>query len=153
MITQDLLHELFDYQDGNLIRKTKVSTRSNIGDIAGTLHKATGYRIIKINKKPYKEHRLIWIYHNGDIKNKLQIDHINGIKNDNHIENLRLVTNQENSFNAKAKGYCWCKRTKKWSSYIYINSKHKSLGYYDNEKDAREAYLIAKEKYHVIVAH
>ena len=51
-----------------------------------------GYRIVSIFGKPHKEHRLVWIYHNGNIPEGMQIDHINRIRNDNRIQNLRLAT-------------------------------------------------------------
>ena len=62
--------------------------------------------------------------------------------------NLRIVTSQENSFNTNAKGYI--KKGKKFQAHIRINNKQIYLGYYDTEKDAHQAYLEAKEKYHII---
>jgi hypothetical protein len=87
-----------------------------------------------------------WIYK----QNVEFIDHINGIKYDNRINNLRYVTKQQNSFNTNAKGYCWSKKSKKWVSYICINYKQIYLGLYNTEEEARQAYLNAKEKYHII---
>ena len=82
---------------------------------------------------------------------KIQVDHINGIRHDNRLENLRLVTNQQNNFNrTKALGYTWNKRSNKWSAYIKLNGKQIPLGYYNNEEDARNAYLTAKRVYHKI---
>ena len=148
-ISQDLLQELFDYKDGLLVRKTQVSNNAKVGDIAGTLgHR--GYVGIRINGKIYAAHRLIYIMHNGDIPKDLQIDHINGVRNDNRIENLRLVNSNENQWNRKtAKGYCWHKTMGKWVASIKANGKQKHLGYFDNEKDAHQAYLDAKNKLHV----
>jgi hypothetical protein len=97
---------------------------------------------------------MIWIYHNGEIDKDLCVDHINGNKDDNSIGNLRLVTNQENSFNRpNAKGYYWNKPTNKFKAEIKLNGKKTSLGSYDNEREARKAYLNAKEKYHRIELH
>jgi hypothetical protein len=79
------------------------------------------------------------------------LDHINGIRDDNRICNLRSVTLQENQWNrTKAKGYHWDKANKKFQSSIYINNKNIYLGYFDTEAEAREAYLNAKAKYHII---
>jgi hypothetical protein len=134
-LTQYLLKDLFDYKEGNLFRKN--------GVVAGGLHKS-GYRQIKINDIQYPAHRLIWIYHYGSINEDLQIDHINGIKNDNRIENLRLVTVQQNCYNRsklKSKGYSWSINNKKWQASIWLNGKSKYLGSFLNELDARNAYL------------
>jgi hypothetical protein len=133
-LEQSLLKKIFEYKDGDLIRKDKV---------AGCLHKA-GYRQIKVNNVIYPAHRLVWVYHNGSIDENMQIDHINGIKDDNKIENLRLVTAQQNCFNRSrlnAKGYTWNKDVKKWQSSIYLNGKMKYLGLFSNEQDARNSYL------------
>lgn len=150
-IAQDLLKELFDYKDGQLIRKVS-RRRGKVGDVAGFLNDG-GYILIGINGKSHRAHRLIWIYHNGDIDKGLQIDHINGIRVDNRIDNLRLVTNQENAFNTKAKGYSWHKEKRKWHSQITINGKRKHIGYFDTELNAKNAYIEAKNKYHTIHIH
>ena len=150
MITQEELREIFDYrEDGNLIWKIKWSDKTNIGDAAGWLDKY-GYKCITINRKKYKEHCLIWIYHFGNISKEFEIDHINRTPSDNRIQNLRLVTRQENRFNSSAKGYYWHKKAKKWHAQIKLNGKIIYLGCFNNEEDARNIYLEAKKKYHII---
>ena len=148
-----LARENFEYRDGKLFWRKATGRRVKIGDQAGCL-RSDGYRTIMLNKKQYFEHRLIFLMFNPkwDIFDySLQIDHINGKKNDNRIENLRLVTNQENHFNlTKAKGFYWQKQNQKFHAGIRINGKQKYLGCFDTEEMARSAYLIAKKKYHVI---
>ena len=79
------------------------------------------------------------------------IDHINGIRDDNRICNLRKVTRQGNNFNkTTAKGYCWDKSRNKWSTHIMLNYKNIYLGRFDTEEEARNAYLEAKKIYHII---
>lgn len=96
-----------------------------------------------------KGHQFGWYWVNKECVE--QIDHINGVKDDNRICNLRSVTNQENAFNRKAvKGYSWHKIEKKWRARIMINNKSIHLGDYKTEEEARQAYLVAKEKYHII---
>ena len=101
-------------------------------------------------------HRLVFYAHNPawDIYNSStdnSIDHINEARSDNRIENLQCVTNQENQFkNSKAKGYYWNKYKKKWIASICLNRKTILLGNFNEESDAREAYLVAKLKYHII---
>ena len=152
-IEYDLIKELFDYKESSLFWKTKPTNSNKTNNRAGYL-KANGYRAIKINKVKYNEHRLVWVWHFGAIPSGLQIDHINGKRDDNNIANLRLVTHQENHFNElKAKGCYFNKRANKWAAQIKANGKAKHLGYFQTEDKAREAYLNAKEIYHIIEAH
>ena len=102
-------------------------------------------------KKTYilKGHQYAWYCVHKEIVK--QLDHINGDRSDNRIENLRAVTHQENHFNrTNAKGYTWNKRANKYVSQIQVDGVKKYLGYYINEEDARQAYLDAKEQYHQI---
>jgi hypothetical protein len=120
-----------------------------------TLQNQPTYKTYKIhiNKKQYGLSRIIYKAHNKDwditdnSKNN-HIDHININSIDNRIENLRVVTNQQNQWNRNAKGYYWHKAKKKWHAKIKINCKDKSLGLFDKEEDAAIAYLNAKEVYH-----
>ena len=78
-----------------------------------------------------------------------QIDHINGTKDDNRICNLREVTHQQNQHNQKnAKGYYH--NGYSYCSKIALNGKSIYLGSFDTEEEASQAYLEAKEKYHLI---
>jgi hypothetical protein len=88
-----------------------------------------------------------WVYGNVDFE---MLDHINRNKSDNRISNLRSVTNQQNSFNNNSNGYYLNKKTNKYLSQIRINNKSIYLGSFLTEEEARQAYLIAKEKYHTI---
>ncbi|RKZ99884.1 MAG: hypothetical protein DRQ42_06770, partial [Gammaproteobacteria bacterium] len=117
MLTQELVKELFDYVDGKLIR-IKVSHKNLnmfLGKEAGHVSKF-GYRLIKINGKTYRAHRLVFLYHKGYMPE--EVDHINGSKSDNRIENLRSANRQENQWNRKTgsnntsgiKGIAWSTR-------------------------------------------
>jgi hypothetical protein len=102
----------------------------------------------KINYK-LKGHQFAWYWVNKECVK--EIDHINGIRTDNRILNLRSVTRNQNQWNRQtAKGYYWYKRDKKWKSKIYVNNKEINLGTYNTEEEARNAYLAAKQIYHVI---
>jgi hypothetical protein len=105
--------------------------------------------------RKFLQHRLIYLACNPswdifDTSKDNCIDHINRIKTDNSIDNLRLVSQQENTFNTNAKGYSLDKKTKKWMTRIMVNNKSSLLGYFDKEEDAHAAYLKAKERLHVI---
>ena len=121
---------------------------------------------LKVNKYKYKRYelqigkyyilsRVVYKAHNNewditDTSNTNLIDHINNNSLDNRIENLRILTNQQNQWNTNAKGYCLSKRSNKWRAKIQVNGKTKYLGLFTEEADARNAYLEAKEKYHII---
>lgn len=112
-----------------------------------------GYVILSFteNKKQYylQGHQFAWYWVYKECVE--QIDHINRIKNDNRICNLRAVTHQQNNFNrGNVKGYSWQNDVNKYRADIRLNNKTIYLGLYNTEQEARNAYLEAKEKYHVI---
>ena len=99
----------------------------------------------------YQAHRLTYLLHNPDMDQSLTIDHINGIKTDNRIENLRAVSTQQNTFNRHTnKGFSWVPTLQKFRADIGVDYKVVYLGLYDTILDARAAYLRAKKKYHII---
>jgi len=125
--------------------------------VENTANHNDGYNQIGINGKLILRHRIVAYCFLGldDIvgtkTGECVIDHENGDKLDNRVKNLRITTNQGNSQNRPtAKGYSWHKRDKKWSSQIRLNDKLIYLGYYTTEAEARQAYLTAKDKYHII---
>jgi len=80
---------------------------------------------------------------------KRQVDHINHNTLDNRRNNLRVVTCRQNHFNVKnVRGYYWQKAIRKYHARIQINGKGIHLGYFKTKKEARQAYLKAKKKYH-----
>ena len=147
--SQERLNELFEYRDGKLYNKTTRCNRAMKGEESG-YKRTDGYREVRIAGKNHLTHRLIYIMHNGDIEKGLFIDHINGIRTDNRIDNLRVVNPQENAFNSNAKGYCWNKDGQYYQAEIMVGGKRKRLGNFSLKEDARQAYLVAKEKYHII---
>lgn len=157
------LHDIkFKYEYGNVYRLWNYKKKPHEWKEIKISISNGGYNSFKfeLNRKKYSVylHRLVYWLHNPDwdildSSRENSIDHIDGNPKNNNIENLRVVTHQENHFNqTRAKGYCWNKRYKKWESYISLNSKRKFLGYFDNEVDARNAYLDAKKKYHIIMS-
>jgi hypothetical protein len=106
----------------------------------------TGYCMKKSKNKKLLMHRVIM-----KPPDDMQVDHINGNRLDNRRCNLRIVTNQQNQWNqTRAKGYSWHRNKNKWQARIVKNKKTIYLGLFDNEQEARQAYLEAKEIYHMI---
>jgi hypothetical protein len=146
------LRESFTYfpETGKLFRNSNKKFTNSL-DVHGYIQ--VGYM-----KKIYKAHRLIWAIVHGEFP-KGQIDHINNIRHDNRIDNLRDVTQQQNANNKKEKfktntsgykGVCWNKRSKKWQSCISVNNKTIYLGVFEDAELAHKAYLNAKKAYHHI---
>lgn len=110
-----------------------------------------GYRTICFDYKHYLAHRLAWwfIYEEWPDGN---LDHVNGDKLDNRIENLRIASVKQNGGNlvkyadssSKYKGVGWHSRDKKWRAYI--SNRH--IGYFPSEDEAALAYdKEAKREY------
>lgn len=159
ILTQEELKELLNYdaETGIFTRKVKRrGIRAKIGDIAGRL-RFDGYVAIKINGKIYRGHRLAWLYVYGNYPNG-EIDHINLIKSDNRIENLREVSrseNMQNIYNAGKssttgfRGIDYRKSMGLYQARIQSNGKRHFLGYYSSAKEAHDAYVKAKKELHI----
>jgi hypothetical protein len=147
--TQEFLREKFIYKDGFLFKRIPKDLDGNeFGKKYGFLH-LKGYirTSVKCGNKHYKFplHRLVWIYHFGEMPDGLQIDHINHNRADNNISNLRLVTPKENLMNKSLykkniSGQTGVKKQgNSWESQININGKLKCLGSFKNLEDAIKA--------------
>lgn len=111
-----------------------------------------GYLRITVLGKSYYAHRLAWFYVHGNFP-KNEIDHINGVKNDNRIKNLRDVptkVNAQNKLFAKSNsksqilGVSWHKKANKWQAHICIYKNKEYLGLFDSAEDAHKAYINKK---------
>ena len=151
---QEKVREYFDYVDGNLYWKVRKAKCIQIGQLAGTFDKTTGYHRIHFDSKFQKTHRMIFLYHHGYLPS--YIDHIDGNKTNNRIENLREVTVSQNCMNQKistrntsgTKGVMWHKRDKKWFVQLRINKICHSFGYYDDKELAELVAMEATNKFH-----
>ena len=152
MITYAEVLELFDYKNGELYWKTSKGSAKS-GKKAGCLD-GKGYIQVKINTRSYKIHQLIFFIKYGYIPK--EIDHINGIRNDNRIENLRAVTTSQNQQNSKIgknntsgyKNVTWDYLVKKWRVQINIKGKNKYLGVFEDLELADLVAQEARNKYH-----
>ena len=150
MITQERLKELFDYKDGQLIRKVnrgrgKTSVRWKAGTAIG--HKSGKYILGSVDYHLYKLHRLIWLWHYGVLPQK-HLDHIDGNPSNNQIENLREVTCAENMQNQRSARITnklgmqgVYKVNNKFRAVLTTNGKTKHLGYFDTPEQIGRAHV------------
>ena len=147
MITQQQLKSLFYYDKLNgIFICIKPVGKLKQGNIVGNKNH-DGYVRLKINYKSYQLHRLAWLYVYGEFP-KNEIDHINGIRYDNRIENLREATSSENARNKNAsprntsnfKGVTYHKKSNKWQAQASHNNKAHYLGLFESKEMAYKEY-------------
>jgi len=150
-----LLQKLFELDvNGRLLCKERPHphSRCRVGDEVGTLH-PLGYRKVIINGSPYCVHRVIWFLAHGEDPGQMEVDHINRIKDDNRIENLRLATSSQNKWNrnclAKSKSGHRGIRQRFWGqSYRWEASfRGKYIGNYKTLEEAVNAWESVVEPY------
>ena len=148
--SQDVLRELFRYSDsdGALFWKLRHNSQIDLNKPAGWLQQ-NGYHGIRVNGASYKRHRIVWCFFNGE-PGEMEVDHINGIKNDDRIENLRLATRTQNQYNRPvlATNKCGLKGVSphygKWRAQIQDrNGRNKLLGTFATPEEAAAAYAKA----------
>jgi hypothetical protein len=153
MLTQQRALELFEYKDGRIYWKVDMHTRKYKGRVAGTVT-PKGYIVVTVGRKNYRVHRVVFLMHHGYAPPF--IDHINGDKADNRIENLRAANKRENAWNQVVrcsntsgyKGVSLNRKLNKWCAYLSIDGKRKHLGVFESKDDAAEAVRVAREKHH-----
>lgn len=146
LISQEELRKRFRYcQDGRLERfQRSKNSFKEVGYMC-----SDGHLAVQINNHFYYVHRLIFFYHHGYFPE--QVDHINRIKTDNRIENLRACTHSENilnrskldsakSFSSKYRGVSWepgkTKDSKHWKAYFVKDGRIHSLGSFSTQEMA-----------------
>ena len=167
MTEQELINYMskslsYDPISGDFIYKVARGPRK-AGDVAGTICKHYGYRIIGVGPKgshrTYGAHRLAFLLMEGRWPGV--IDHRNGVRDDNRWENLRECTQQQNCMNtssrrgtsSKYKGVrrrvdiYYGEECVRWLAQIYYNKKNIHLGYFVEEDDAARAYNLAARMY------
>tara|TARA_R110001632_G_C11251742_1_gene408913 strand:+ start:123 stop:656 length:534 start_codon:yes stop_codon:yes gene_type:complete len=154
-LTQEQLKAELNY-DQHTGLFTRIRTNTNnviIGDNSGSISKQ-GYLNIMVLSTRYLSHRIAWLYEYGNFPTK-NIDHINGVKTDNRIINLREATHEENAKNMKMTslnssgflGVCWHKPTESWQVSINTNTNRIYLGIFKKLSDAVKTRVDAEEKY------
>ena len=156
-LTAERVRELFNYDPltGILTQRTRTSRTVKVGDEVGYVSDQ-GYRIVNIAGPTYRVHRIAWLYMYGRHPED-QIDHINGIRDDNRIQNLRPATRGENMQNQIVAhknnktgllGVHLQRKTGRYVAVIRTNGTARTIGSFDTAEDAHEAYLHAKLKDH-----
>lgn len=154
---QELKERLsYNPENGDL---TWIKAKSNvIGKVAKCIDAAGYIQISLAVGSVHKGHRVAWAIHYGEWPVG-PIDHINGIRNDNRIENLREVDHQTNCQNVrigsmknKSTGFLGVHiaKSKKnpYRAKIMYEGKQYHLGGYATPEEAHAAYVEAKRKLH-----
>lgn len=159
MLTHRFLLDNFHYdpETGIWTRLNTLSSRAKRGIIGSPQN--MGYLKVTIFGKSYLLHRLAWFYIYG-LWPLLGIDHINGIKTDNRLCNLREASQAQNMANRGAqvnsksrhKGVWWDSTNKKWKSQITVNRQCLNVGTFDTLEEAIDAQRLAAIKHHGIYA-
>ncbi len=126
------------------------------GAIAGHIN-TEGYRVIKLGRNAFLAHRLAWFLVHGEWPS-LPLDHINGVRDDNRLQNLRMADHSINMQNKRAAmsnnkscgllGVTWNKQHGRWQSKIMVRGVRHHVGLFDSAEDAHRAYLKKKRQLH-----
>lgn len=142
----------FEYKDGQLVRKAS-SKRSKSGDVVGC-HDKKGYLTVGHLGTYWKAHRIVYLLAHGHCPEF--VDHINGIKDDNRIENLREADINTNHYNCKkyttnksgTKGVYWHSSNNLWAVKISVKTKTIHIGCFDDLELAELVATEARDKFH-----
>lgn len=154
-ISAERLRECLDYDQDTGVFIWKISRQSvHIGKEAGAKD-SKGYLLIGVDGILYRAHRLAWLHFYG-VWPSVDVDHINRVKHDNRIANLREATPSQNQQNISIKknnksgyrGVCWNARLEKWVAQICAHGKRRHLGCFTSAESAYEAYLAAAKTLH-----
>ena len=137
---------------GAFTRKIRAG-RARAGSVPGAKDRL-GYVQISLKNKLWMAHRLAWLIVHGQWPPS-RIDHINGQRDDNRIDNLRLANASQNMWNRKAqagtskyKGVYLNRRTNKWGAGASAHGKHHHAGWFDCEEEANKAAKATRERLH-----
>jgi hypothetical protein len=153
-MTAERLRELFTYDPETGIFVRRISRRrARAGDVAGCM--SHGYVVISIDCRMHLAHRLAWLYVHG-VWPSGEIDHINRVRSDNRICNLRDTTRPENAQNKPVqrnnksgyRGVSKYKQTNFWQARIKTNGRQIYLGHFATPEAASAAYAAAAAVMH-----
>jgi hypothetical protein len=148
----DYLRSVLEFKDGLLYNKVFRSSHAVAGKRSGSPY-VNGYMSISIKNVKYMEHRIAYYMVHGECPEYL--DHIDGNKTNNRVENLRPSTSSQNKCNigvrvdntSGVKGVSWSKTRRKWTARVALHGKVK-CGYFDNKEVAAEFVKSLREQHH-----
>lgn len=161
---QEITEDFIEIQPGLWYNKIDGTPWSNIKNGPGNKKRSylirltckidSGYIMVRTGRKNWLWHRLVFQHFKGFLPEFL--DHVNNIRDDNRIENLKETNNKDNVRKCKLSlrnvsgyaGVSWKENSKKFQSQITVNGVKKYLGVFDDPKEAYKVYLEAKIKYH-----
>lgn len=158
--TAEIVRNKYDYDPATGIfkhRRRVCGRRSHHPSGVGGID-AYGYHRLSVNGRQYKAHIIAWLFCYGEWPDG-EIDHINGIRDDNRIANLRVCTHQQNQANrpmqsnntSGAKGVCVMRLSGgrvRYLARVCKDKKHRIIGHFDTLEDAAQAYADAAAKIH-----
>lgn len=114
-----------------------------------------GYLVGSLNSTNVYAHRAAWMHYYGEeVPEGMYVDHINGDKSDNRIDNLRLVTPTQSQFNTPSrggrsglKGAAWDSKRNKWMAQMMQKGRLRFLGYFDTADEAAARYAVEAERF------
>lgn len=151
-LTVERLRDVLNYDPlTGIFRWRRAGSRHTAGKVAGHVDAVDGYRRIYVDVRLYKAHRLAWFYVYGRWPEG-QIDHINRVKDDNRVNNLREANHSQNRQNSgdeatrrSSSGLLGAYRNRdRWVSQI----SGIYLGMFDTPEEAHAAYIAAKRELH-----
>lgn len=155
-LTQERLKDLLRYEPGtgNFYWLNPTAKRMHHGELAGFVD-YNGYVYIKVDSKRHSAHRLAWLYVYGHFPSNF-IDHINTVRSDNRISNLREATRSQNMMNRSVgknsksgvKGIGWDKKSQKWRARCQADGKRKDVGFFDSIEEAKNYLALYRSHAH-----
>ena len=154
-ITHDKVIELVCYDASTgLFTWNKPRPYCTAGKRAGG-RTSSGYIRVILCGRPFQAHRLAWFYVHGSWPEH-EIDHVNGVRDDNRLANLREATPSQNQANkamrrdntSGVKGVSWDRSRGKWHASITVSGRIKNLGRFEEIETAAAAYAEAARQFH-----
>ncbi|WAX10126.1 DNA endonuclease [Bacteroides phage BU241P1] len=145
----------YDYETGVLYWRWRINNRVPKTLEAGRQRKSSGYLDVQVHGRFYLVHRVVMLMCYGFYGEGLEVDHINHVRNDNRLVNLRFVTRRENTRNQSVSskntsgvtGVYFIKRLQKYAAQIKVNREAIYLGIFETLEEAAAARAEANLKF------
>ena len=146
--------DIFEYRNEKLYWKITPGQRARAGS---EVECSPSHEYMQVQYKGKRQgiHRIVWEMACGPIPDGYYVDHVNGDRSDNRVDNLRLATKAENNWNASKrkdntsglKGVYWKRQIQKWGACICVFGKQKHLGFFLTAEDAYQTRVEAERFY------